>query len=73
MNPQNSVQRGSEVPRSNGPHLQEFHPNVTDDVTLLNYTPVSFCDFDSINLAFHSCFLAHLDYGWSNHNNIFSR
>lgn len=44
-----------------------------DDVILLNHPQVSFGDFDFINVTFHSCFLAHLDYGWSDHNNIFSR
>lgn len=28
---------------------------------------------DPRNFIFHSLFLAHLDYGWSSHNNIFSR
>lgn len=32
---------------SNSPHWQEFHLNVTDDVTLLNNSQVSFCDLDA--------------------------
>lgn len=70
MSPQNSLGRDSQVPGSNSPHVKEFHWNVTDAVALSNPTRVSFCDFDSINLTFHSHFLAHLDFCWSNRNNI---
>lgn len=41
-----------------------------DDVTLLTPPQVSVGDFGLINLTSHSRFLAHLDYGWSDHHNI---
>lgn len=48
---------------ANSPPLQEFHPNVTDDATLLNNTQVGFFFyFESMNLSLHSSFPAHSDY-----------
>lgn len=70
MSPQNSLGRASGVPGSNSPQRKEFHWNVTHDVALSNPTRVSFCDFDSINLTSRSRFLTHLDFCWSNRNNI---
>lgn len=42
--------------------MQEFHPSVTDDATLLNNTQAGFFDFESMNLSLHSSFTAYLDY-----------
>ena len=50
--------------------MQEFHPTVTDNATLLNNTQVGFFDFESMNLSLHSSFTAYLDYCWYNHKNI---